>query len=102
MKTAAVKSGAARSAERAEVFVATPADGAMIAIDPRVPTEYQAYRFELSGTAESADWFVDGQKVGSGRSFFWKPVKGSHTVHAEAVLENGERLILKPHGIEVK
>ena len=102
LKTAAVKSGAARSAERAEVFVATPADGAMIAIDPRVPTEYQAYRFELSGTAESADWFVDGQKVGSGRSFFWKPVKGSHTVHAEAVLENGERLILKPHGIEVK
>lgn len=102
LKTAAMKGDAAPSAERTEVFMATPADGAMIAIDPRVPSEFQAYRFELSGAAESVDWFVDGQKVGSGRSFFWKPVKGSHTVHAEAVLSNGERLILKPHGIEVK
>lgn len=102
LKTAAMTGGKTKQAEQSEIFIAAPADGAMIAIDPRIPAEYQAYRFELAGGAESVDWFVDGQKVGTGRSFFWKPVKGSHTVHAEAVLENGKRLTFEPHGIEVK
>lgn len=102
LQTAAMTGGKTKQAEQSESFIAAPANGAMIAIDPRIPAEYQAYRFELAGGAESVDWFVDGQKVGTGRSFFWKPVKGSHTVHAEAVLENGKRLTFEPHGIEVK
>lgn len=102
LKTAAMTGGKTKQAEQSEIFIAAPADGAMIAVDPRIPAEYQAYRFELAGGAESVDWFVDGQKVGTGRSFFWKPVKGSHTVHAEAVLENGKRLTFEPHGIDVK
>lgn len=102
LQTATMTGGKAGRAEQSEIFIAAPADGAMIALDPRVPDEYQAYRFELAGDAESVDWFVDGRKVGTGRSFFWKPVKGSHKVSAKAVLENGERLTFEPHGIEVK
>lgn len=102
MPTATMKSAGIRQTEESELFVVNPADGATIALDPRVPAEFQAYLFELSREVGKVDWFVDGKKVGTGRSFFWKPVKGSHTVHAEAVLENGERRVFKPCGIKVK
>ena len=102
MATTTMKSAGISQTEEAELFVVNPADGATIALDPRVPAEFQAYLFELSRDAEKIKWFVDGKKVGEGRSFFWKPVKGSHTVHAEAVLENGERRVFKPCGIKVK
>ena len=64
-----------------------------LAIDPRVPAEWQAYPFSVSELPDGARvfWFVDGVQIAdtAQKTFLWRPVKGRHTVSAKIVYRDG-------------
>ncbi len=57
--------------------ILTPISGQRFILTSEMPRETQKIRFSASGRAE---WFVDGDLVGSGQSIFWIPVIGSHEI----------------------
>ena len=75
--------------EAADCVVTSPENGVMLAIDPRIPVEYQEYPFSVSCVPEGASvvWNVDGKEVYRGRdnTFLWRIGRGSHTVKASFV-----------------
>ena len=79
--------------EKKDVYLMKPENGILLAVDPRVPLEYQQYRFELNTLPEGARvvWNVDGEEAGRGvsRTFFWQLERGRHTVSAKIVTEDG-------------
>lgn len=81
-----------------------PQNGTTLAVDPRLPNDVQAYKFELSALPDGAEaiWFVDGKRVGTGQNFFWSPVRGEHSVSAEVVLDKKEKTSLLLRRIYVK
>lgn len=86
--------------------IVSPADGVMLAVDPRVPKQYQGYPFSVSFLPEGAGivWFVDEKPQPAAReeTFFWRPEKGSHTVRAEMTLKNGEKILLSKRRLTVQ
>lgn len=92
--------------ETDDVVISTPENGIMLAIDPRVPMEYQEYKFSLNALPPGGvvSWFVDGEKTAeTGEvSFFWRLERGSHTVRAEIILPGGEKIIPPEHTITVR
>lgn len=86
--------------------IVSPADGVMLAVDPRVPKQHQGYPFSVSFLPEGADivWFVDEKPQPAAReeTFFWRPEKGSHTVRAEMTLKNGEKILLSKRRLTVQ
>ncbi|MBO4520604.1 MAG: transglycosylase domain-containing protein [Alphaproteobacteria bacterium] len=81
--------------EAPDCIVTSPENGVMLAIDPRIPPEYQQYPFSVSCVPEGASvvWNVDGKEVWQGRenTFLWRISRGSHTVRAAFVGENFEK-----------
>jgi len=63
-----------------------PSNGLQIAMDPRIPDEYEAFEFNLAGVTakEIVDWRVDNVNVGKtqGGKYLWPLKKGKHTVMA--------------------
>lgn len=92
--------------ETDDAVISTPENGIMLAIDPRVPIEYQEYKFSLNALPPKAvvSWFVDGKKLAESEvvSFFWRLERGSHTVRAEIILPDGEKIIPPEHTITVR
>lgn len=86
--------------------ILSPADGVMLAVDPRVPEQYQQYPFSVSFLPEGARivWIVDENPSASlqNDTFFWRPEKGSHTVRAEITLKNGEKILLSERRLTVR
>lgn len=86
--------------------VLSPENGVMLAVDPRVPVEWQAYPFSVSDLPDGARvlWFVDGEKTAATtqKTFLWRPVKGSHTVVAEIVDRNGGKTVFPARTVIVK
>ena len=72
--------------EDAECVLSSPENGVMLAVDPRIPADYQQYPFSVSCVPEGAVvvWTVDGKEVYRGResTFLWRIERGSHTVKA--------------------
>lgn len=72
--------------EAVDCVITSPENGVMLAIDPRIPLEYQRYPFSVSCVPEglSVIWNVDGKEVYRGRdgTFLWRIGRGSHTVNA--------------------
>lgn len=89
-----------------KIALLSPQNAIMLAFDPRVPAEYQEYPFTVSSLPEKASvlWFVDEKKIAETQedTFFWRLEKGSHTVRAQVVLENGEKIDLPRHRITVQ
>lgn len=87
-------------------LIASPADGVTLAVDPRVPAQYQEYPFSVSFLPENASvvWFVDEKPLPEVRekTFFWRAEKGSHTVRAEITLQDGGRISLSERRLTVK
>ena len=85
--------------------VVSPAGSVSIALDPRVPEQYQAYPFSISFLPEGASvvWSVDGKecKTVQTDTFLWQPRKGNHTVQAEIILNDGRKIILPQRRISV-
>lgn len=86
--------------------ILSPADGVMLAVDPRVPEQYQQYPFSVSFLPEGARivWVVDENPSAplKNDTFFWRPEKGSHTVRAEITLKNGEKILLSERRLTVR
>lgn len=80
--------------EPADCEVTSPENGVMLAVDPRIPPEYQRYPFSVSCVPEGAFivWNVNGKEVYKGRenTFLWRISRGSHTVKAAFVGDNFE------------
>lgn len=86
--------------------IVSPADGVMLAVDPRVPKQHQGYPFSVSFLPEDASivWFVGEKPQPATRedTFFWRLEKGSHTVRAEMTLKNGEKILLSKRRLTVQ
>ena len=77
---------AAAAAHKPAVAMQQPTAGLLLAYDPRVPQEYQAFEFLLQGVADDdrVDWRVDGGpplKRKGGR-YAWPLERGEHRVGA--------------------
>jgi penicillin-binding protein 1C len=63
-----------------------PSDGLMLAMDPRIPDDHEAFLFRISGVRERSkvEWIVDNQlkAVTDSGDYMWPVRRGSHTVIA--------------------
>lgn len=88
------------------VYLSKPEDGIFLALDPRVPTEFQKYRFELEGMPDGAEitWVVDGKEVGKSKEadFFWPLERGEHTVFAKVKAADGSAAETSEHTFTVR
>lgn len=88
------------------VYLSKPEDGIFLALDPRVPTEFQKYRFELEGMPDGAEitWVVDGKEVGKSKEadFFWPLERGEHTVFAKVKAADGSAAETNGHTFTVR
>jgi penicillin-binding protein 1C len=77
-----------------------PTQGLQLAMDPRIPDEYEAFALKLSETkleANSIEWLIDGKVIGSTiaktREFLWPLKRGIHIAQARIwMLEGTEPL----------
>ena len=80
--------------EAPDCVVTSPENGVMLAIDPRIPLNYQQYPFSVSCVPEETSivWTVDEKEVSRGRenTFLWRIERGSHTVRASFVEKDGK------------
>ena len=63
-----------------------PTPGLLLAMDPRLPSEHQAFELRLDGTERSdrVDWTIDGDPYRTlGVSLLWRFARGTHQVRAE-------------------
>ncbi|MBF0209818.1 MAG: transglycosylase domain-containing protein [Desulfamplus sp.] len=74
----------------------SPFNGIEVAMDPRIPDEFEYMEFSLSGLApnDRVNWFVDDEllaKNSMGDGFIqWKIERGEHKVYAELIDESGK------------
>ncbi len=75
-----------------------PSHGLQLAMDPRIPDEYEAFALVLSDTpleAGSVDWLIDGEVIGTTpvaiRRFSWPLKRGTHVAQAKVWLTNSEK-----------
>lgn len=77
-------------------FLLTPEEGISLAIDPRVPKEFQRYLFRAEGCPKGAKmtWIVDGKEAGESgeEGFYWPLSRGEHTVSAKTSALDGTEL----------
>ena len=74
-----------------------PHNGLLLAMDPRIPDESEAFPFLLNNPppAGTVVWYVDGQPVAKGHDaeeYVWPMRKGEHTARAEVTIASGEML----------
>jgi penicillin-binding protein 1C len=55
-----------------------PPAGALIALDPDIPTPHQKIFFQASGSPHRLRWLLDGELVGDGTMHSWTPIHGHH------------------------
>lgn len=74
-----------------------PTPGLQLAMDPRIPDEYEAFALKLSATeleADSIEWLIDGKVIGSTpaevREFLWPVKRGTHIAQARIWLLEGD------------
>jgi len=74
-----------------------PTQGLQLAMDPRIPDEYEAFALKLSGTeleADSIEWLIDGEVIGRTpaevREFLWPVTRGTHIAQARVWLLEGD------------
>ena len=86
--------------------ISSPENGVMLAVDPRIPLQYQQYPFSVSFLPEEAFvlWYVDEKPVATVQqdTFFWRLEKGSHTVRAEIILKETEKISLPERSLIVR
>jgi len=75
---------------RPSIMVPTP--GLQIAMDPRIPDDYEALLLQLREKSgiEEVRWYIDGEffKDGKKSDMLWPLQKGKHTVWAETLTKN--------------
>ncbi len=75
-------------------FLRQPSHGLQLAMDPRIPDEYEAFTFKLNQipSGETIEWLVNDQVVGSTPAnqskFLWPLQKGKHIAQARIWLSD--------------
>ncbi len=74
-----------------------PTPGLQLAMDPRIPDEYEAFALKLSKTqleADSIEWLIDGKVIGNTpaevRQFLWPLKRGTHIAQARVWMLEGD------------
>jgi len=83
------------------LFLRQPIANLQLAMDPRIPDEYEAFMLVLSDArleqADSIEWYMDGEVIGTTaideRQFLWQLEKGKHV--AQARILNDEKWVNK-------
>lgn len=82
-----------------------PTPGLRMARDPRVPDEYERFRFRLNRASgvDAVIWRLNGRELArTANNFYdWPIEKGEHVLTAEVTTENGERHKLPPRRFRV-
>jgi penicillin-binding protein 1C len=80
-----------------------PSDGLQLAMDPRIPDEYEAFALKLSDTpleANLVEWLVDEEVIGTTppdvRQFLWPVKRGTHVAQVKVWLINSEVALATP------
>ena len=77
-----------------------PSNGLLLAMDPRIPDELEAFEFALEGleAAHWIEWYVDGRSMHAGKdsAYLWRLERGVHTAWARVWLQAGEGATLTP------
>ncbi|KHD05540.1 glycosyl transferase [Candidatus Thiomargarita nelsonii] len=79
-----------------------PSPGLQLAMDPRIPDEYEAFALKLSDTplkeADIIEWLVDGKVIGTTspdeRQILWPVERGTHI--AQARVSTSEKRLVTP------
>lgn len=75
----------------ANVRITTPADGAVIAIDPDIPADRQRLAFAAAGGLDDVEWVLDSTAIGPARPLDLWPVQPG--VHRLALVASGDRVL---------
>ena len=77
-----------------------PSNGLLLAMDPRIPDELEAFEFQLQDVkgAQRIEWYVDGRRMHSGmdNAYLWNLERGPHTAWARVWLRSGKEAGLTP------
>lgn len=64
-----------------------PSNGLLLAMDPRIPDDLEAFEFRLAGVEEArrVEWYVDGRQMHTGEddAYLWRLERGHHTAWAK-------------------
>ncbi|MCK5524557.1 MAG: transglycosylase domain-containing protein [Thiomargarita sp.] len=90
------------------LYLKQPNPGLQLAMDPRIPDEYEAYALTLSDMSlesDSIEWLIDGEVVGTSvePQFLWSITQGTHLAQARVwFLDEDEPLITHDVQFHVK
>lgn len=80
-----------------KIYVISPTPNLHMAVNPRIPEENEAFRFELSDIPDNTfvKWYVDGKQTAATEtaSYLWPMKKGRHNVFAEVIGLTNETLV---------
>jgi len=75
-----------------------PSNGLLIAMDPRIPDNYEVFEFEVSQSENisKVDWFINENHVATSRKpvYQWQVKKGDFSTYARIYLNNKEKPIM--------
>ncbi|MEN8216045.1 MAG: penicillin-binding protein 1C [Pseudomonadota bacterium] len=100
---AGTEPGPSKAIERRPLRLRQPTHGLQLAMDPRIPDEYEAFALRLSDTPLEADlieWLIDGEVIGTTfpqeRQFLWPVERGTHVAQARVWLRSSEKQLATP------
>jgi penicillin-binding protein 1C len=68
------------------IDIVRPANGLELALDPRIPTDQQAFALTVKGLTpnDEVEWILNDQSIAKVKqhSYLWNVVRGSHTLKA--------------------
>jgi penicillin-binding protein 1C len=81
--------------EKQRFNIVKPTDGLQMAVDPRIPQDYQKLAFTLQGlrAGQAVDWLVNGKLAGTSgeKTFMWPLRRGHYTLQAR--VRAGDKLV---------
>jgi penicillin-binding protein 1C len=73
--------GAAQELAHEQAHILAPVDGAILALDPDIPSARQRVVFEAASAQATFRWMLDGVRIGTAAEpFLWEPRPGRHTL----------------------
>lgn len=88
-----------------ELRIRKPSNGLMLAMDPRIPDEYEYFEFALTERKDikNVRWYVNDKLIAitKGPKYNWKVAKGSYKTRAEIQLD-GKHSFIKTAEIEYR
>lgn len=84
-------------ADKQPLHLRKPTNGLLLAMDPRIPDQYEKFEFEISDrqNIKKVDWFVNGVQVASskGPTYQWQLHRGTYTAYAIVYTNNGNQSV---------